>query len=74
MFNRYKNQCWLGNWSKSEKDIGVKIDSKSETESQNWGPVSHSQSSSIFLNENLPICEWFVIGQVQDGVMKLNLG
>jgi len=46
---RYENQCWLGNWVQTDKDTGVKIDSKSETEYQNWGLVSHSQSSSISL-------------------------
>ena len=35
--------------SKSNKDIGVNIDSKIGAESQSWGLESYSQSSSIFL-------------------------
>ena len=30
------------NWSKLSKNTGVNIDSKIETESQNWGSGSHS--------------------------------
>ena len=33
--------------SKLDKDTRVNTDSKSGTKSQNWGSVSHSQSSSI---------------------------
>jgi len=42
-----------GNGSKLVKDIGVNIDLKMGTESQVWGWGSHSQSSSISLNEKL---------------------
>ena len=62
------------NESKLGKDTGVNIDSKFETKSRSWGSRSHSHSSSISLNENLPIYQKFKIGQVQVGVMKLNLG
>ena len=60
--------------SESGKDTGVNIDSKSGTELQHWKLVSHSSSSSISLNENLPICQWVDISQVQSFVGKLNLG
>ena len=60
--------------SKSVEDTGVKIYSKIRTESQSWGSGSHSYSSSILLKWNLPISQRFGISQVQDCVMKLNLG
>ena len=62
-----------GNGSNLGKDIGVNIDSKIGIESPSCGSGSHSYSSSISLNENLPICQWVDIGQVQDFVLKLIL-
>jgi len=46
---------------------------KIEIESQSWGSGSHSQSSSISLKLKLANLFKFGIGQVQDGVLKLNL-
>jgi len=62
------------NGSKSVKDIRVNIDLKMGSESQGWRLNSHSQSSFISLNGNLPICQKFGIGQIQVGMKKLNLG
>jgi len=42
-----------GNWSKLGNDNGINIDSKIETESQDWESGSHSHSSSISLTEKL---------------------
>ena len=41
------------NWSKLGNDTRINIDSKMETESQNWESGSNSHSSSISLNEKL---------------------
>ena len=62
------------NWSKLGKDTGVNIDSKMETESQDWGSGHiHIQVQSHWM-KNLPICHKIGIGQVQDVMVKLNLG
>ena len=61
------------NRSNLGKDTEVNIDSKIGTESQNWRSGSHSCSSSISLKLKLVNLLIVDIGQVQDGVMKLNL-
>jgi len=60
--------------SKSGKDIGVNNDSKFETKSQNWRSNSYNVQVKFHWNKNLSFCQWFDIGQVQGGVMKLNFG
>ena len=59
--------------SKSSKDTWVNIDSKFETESQSWRLVSHLHQVQSHWSENLPIFQWFLIGQNQSIVIKLNL-
>ena len=61
------------NWSKSGKDIGVNINSKMRTESQSWGSDHIHIQVQFYWNENLPICQWVAIDQVQGFVVKLNL-
>ena len=52
------------NWSKLGKDTRINIDSKMETESQDWGSGHiHIQVQSHWM-KNLPNCPRFKIGQV----------
>ena len=61
----------------SGKDTGVNIESKSGTELPSWGSGSYS-CSGLLEKDNLPKYKHgsqnFIIGQVQMGVLKLNLG
>ena len=63
-----------GMWFKWGKNTEVNIDSKIRTKSQSWGSGHiHVQVQSHW-SENLPVCQWFDIDQVQDIGMKLNFG
>jgi len=63
-----------GNGSNLGKDAEVNIDSKIGIESQSCGSDSHSYQVQFHWNENLPICQWIDIGQVQGFMVKLNHG
>ena len=63
-----------GIWFKSGKDTRVNIDSNIKTELQNWDRGHIHIRVQFHWSDKLSICQKFGSGQVQDGLMKLNLG